>query len=691
VIEYLMQKTKLPFLPLILLLGFMTLPVCFSFGIAQQKVLDSLRKEVQSAPPFSETRFNKVMQLAGRYRNLRPTVNIIIEGFDQDYTEYGIRALRWAQQEGTPLQLAQARRFEIDYALYYDYHLDDSSIKFLPLGQNMVNDGVFYSKEDEYYVYRKLVDLYKEKQFFKEFLNLVPRKFELARKLGKPYSENFREYADIGTVYYRQKDYRTAREYYKKTLVSLNKTNENLFKASINNNIALSFSKQGVIDSAIYYYKKSLDIIDSGPSEQYDYKTSEYDEHIKNVVKANIAYLEMRKGKYDEAIDAIKREVHTGKRENEVTTIVQGYNKLGEIYYYKKQYPMALLYLDSAVTAMKPSMHDKDFITNQRQRAKIYLATGKQSIAEQLFAEAKSFEDSIDLVKSKEQIKIASVLYETQAKDEELQQQRLALAKQNEEILRKEKSNIIFSIILVIFGGSLLVFLWVNNKIKSKKEEIEIQKKLVDNSLKEKEILLKEIHHRVKNNLQVVSSLLIKQGNVSNNEHLKKIMEDGQNRIKSMAMVHQLLYQTEDYQNLNLKEYSKLLIRSISSSQQLQGREISTEIQMEDVYAHIDVAVPYGLILNELVSNSFEHGFPEGNSGTISVLLQKKKEGKFDLIVRDNGIGIPNDIDNRQKNSMGINLIKGLAWQLRGSLSYRNTTVGSEFVVTFRNNLNGVT
>lgn len=685
---YLEIKRHLKF---IFFFGLVFLTVLRSGVNAQENTLDSIRAELNRTPQLSEARFKKAMNLATYYREKRPTLDIVIDGFEKDYLRHGTEALAWAEKEGTPLQLAQARRFKVDYILYYSYNIDDSNFDFLTLGQQMINDGVFFSKEDEYYVYRKLTDIFIERQFYKEYLTLVPKKFAMARELSKPYSEPFREYAEIGTIYYRQKDYKTAREYYRRTLDSLKGEKENLFKASIINNIALSFSKQGLKDSAVYYYQKSLKCINSGPSERYDYKTDQYDEHIKNVIKANIAYLEVNDGNYDEAIVAIKKELYTGKREDEVTTTVQAYNKLGELFYLKKQYPIALIYLDSALHVMKVSMHDNELIANQRHRAKILLVTGKQDKAEELFSKAQGFEDSINLIKSEKQIKVASVLYETQAKEKQLQTQRLSLAKQSEEILKKEKANIVYSIIVFILGGSLLIFLWFNKKIKSKKEEIEAQKKLVDDSLKEKEILLKEIHHRVKNNLQVVSSLLIKQGVVSNNEEVKKLMEDGQNRIKSMAMVHQLLYQTEDHRNLNLKEYTKFLVSSISSSNHFQGMDISTEIKMDDIYVHIDIAVPYGLILNELLSNSFEHGFSYGDSGRITILLVNEDRNKLKLIISDTGKGIPEDIEQQMKNSMGINLVKGLAWQLRGSLGYKKTANGSKFEVTFMNNLNDLT
>lgn len=651
---------------------------------SQEKEIDSLRIVIENTPNNNKEWFQKVMELAAAYREKRPHLDIIINGFESDYQNYGVAALEWAKKSGTPMELAQARRYEIDYILFYNHNIDANNFDFFSLGQQMINEGIFHSLEDEFYVYRILTDLYQEKGFYKEFLSLIPKKYELARELEKPFSEPFREYASIGTIYYRLKDYGNARIYYRKTLDSMFVDSLTLLKASINNNIALSFSKEEQIDSALYYYRKSLDIIETGHQEYYDYKTEGYNEHIKNVINANIAYLGVKRGKYDEAIFAIKKELYTGKREDEPSTVMQAYNKLGEIYYYKKEYTLAEKFLDSGKNFSHRGIHDEDEIVNIKQRAKLYLATNRQEEAEKLFTYAQKFKDSIDLIKSKQQTKVASVIYETQAKEKELQSQRLALAKKNEVILKKEKSQIIYGIILLILFASLLFFYWFNRKIK-------IQKAKVDDSLKEKELLLKEIHHRVKNNLQVVSSLLTKQGAVSDNEQVKKLMEDGQNRIKSMAMVHQLLYQTEDFRNLNLKEYTKILVSSISGSNQFHGRSIITHIHMDDIYSHIDIAVPYGLILNELLSNCFEHGFSEDGSGDITISVKELKKDEYCLTVTDTGKGIPVNIEERMKKSLGINLIEGLAWQLRGSLTYTNTKQGSQFDVIFFNNLNNIT
>jgi two-component sensor histidine kinase len=660
---------------ILLLLGFNVT------SYSQESAIDSLRLTINKTPENSQERFLEVMELASKYRELKMTKEFFLNNLSVDYQSYGIPALAWAVENGSPENIARARRFEFDYWAYFRGKIDKNNYNVFLLGQQMIANGVFYSPEDEYFIYRKLADTYQEKEFYKEFLDLIPKTYALGRQLNKPYSENYHEYESIGTVYYRLNDYTKARYYYRKTLNSISSDTLSLFKASINNNMALSFAKQEKVDSAIYYYNRSLKIIETGVPEYYDGKTRQYNEHIKNVIKANIAYLGIKKGEYDKAIHSIKRELFTGKREIEPSTIVQAYNKLGEIYYLKKDYNIAEKFLDSAKPFFGKGFYDTDRITNLRHRAKVLLATNQQDEAELLFLEAQKFEDSIKLVKSIDQTKVAAVLYETQTKEKELQSQRLALAEKNEEILIKEKSQIIYSVIVIILFVSLLAFYWFNRKIQS-------QKKLVDDSLKEKELLLKEIHHRVKNNLQVVSSLLIKQGAISDNKQVKRLMEDGQNRIKSMAVVHQLLYQTEDFRNLNLKDYTQILSNSISHSQQFHNKEIDLEIDMDDITSHIDIAVPYGLILNELISNCFEHGFPNGGPGKIKISVKKIEGYQYKLTVSDNGKGIPDNIQERMKKSLGLNLIEGLAWQLRGSLSFQSLPDKTLFEVTFHNNLN---
>ena len=191
---------------------------------------------------------------------------------------------------------------------------------------------------------------------------------------------------------------------------------------------------------------------------------------------------------------------------------------------------------------------------------------------------------------------------------------------------------------------------------------------LVRASLREKETLLMEIHHRVKNNLQVTSSLLKLQADRIADESAQRALREGQGRIRSMALVHELLYRSKDLANVNLGEYARDLTRQLLRSHGVDPSRVRVETRLVAVPLPIDVAVPCGLILNELVSNALKHAFPDGRHGSIVIELRRGEE--FDeLVVRDNGIGMPAGFDGLTGSTLGIHLVQTLAQQIDGRLS----------------------
>ncbi len=197
-------------------------------------------------------------------------------------------------------------------------------------------------------------------------------------------------------------------------------------------------------------------------------------------------------------------------------------------------------------------------------------------------------------------------------------------------------------------------------------------------SLKEKEVLLKEVHHRVKNNLQIISSLLNLQSKYIKDDQALEMFKESRNRIRSMTLIHEKLYRSKDLANIDVAEYiqnlSSNLFRSYSA-----GR-VSLKTQVDDILLGIDTAIPCGLIINELVSNSLKHAFPE-KQGEIFVDLHRD-DGRFTLIVRDNGVGLPESVDFRNTDSLGLQLVCTLTDQLDGAIEL-NRTGGTEFKITF--------
>ena len=206
-------------------------------------------------------------------------------------------------------------------------------------------------------------------------------------------------------------------------------------------------------------------------------------------------------------------------------------------------------------------------------------------------------------------------------------------------------------------------------------------------SLQEKEILLKEVHHRVKNNLQVVSSLLSLQSECIKDKQTVEMFRESQNRIKSMALIHEKLYRSKDISKINFSEY----IRSLSGNLVRSYETVSgvrLNLNVEDIYLGIDSAIPCGLIINELVSNSLKHAFPAGSKsseGEIKIEFLRDDNNKFKLTVSDNGIGFPRDVDFQQTESLGLQLVRILTDQLSGSIELHRSS-GTKFIITFTEN-----
>lgn len=191
----------------------------------------------------------------------------------------------------------------------------------------------------------------------------------------------------------------------------------------------------------------------------------------------------------------------------------------------------------------------------------------------------------------------------------------------------------------------------------------------IKNSLKDKELLLREIHHRVKNNLQVISSLLYLKSRRSKDSHVNEALLDSQHRVKSMVLIHEKLYSSQDLSSINYGDYIKSLTSTLFRSYQLDSRLIELRLDVSDIRLNTDTAMHCGLIINELVSNSIKHAFPDGKTGFIKVKFFCDKTKQYNLIVADNGVGFPPDFNFEESNSLGLQLVRTLVEQLDGTLA----------------------
>lgn len=201
-------------------------------------------------------------------------------------------------------------------------------------------------------------------------------------------------------------------------------------------------------------------------------------------------------------------------------------------------------------------------------------------------------------------------------------------------------------------------------------------------SLQEKELLLKEVHHRVKNNLHIISSLLDLQSDYVTDENLLDLFADSQNRIQAMALIHEQLYQAKDFGRIDFSEYIHRLVSNLSFSWGNQMESVQTIIDAEAIPINLDTAIPCGLLINELVTNAFKHAFPNGRSGHVKIQLSRCPSQRFHLSIQDDGIGFPKEMDWQNSASLGLKLVQILAKQLKAEIQFDHSQ-GTEVAFTF--------
>jgi PAS domain S-box-containing protein len=211
----------------------------------------------------------------------------------------------------------------------------------------------------------------------------------------------------------------------------------------------------------------------------------------------------------------------------------------------------------------------------------------------------------------------------------------------------------------------------------------------IEGSLREKEVLLREIHHRVKNNLQIISSLLNLQAGFTPDKKTNEILEESKNRVKSMALIHEKLYQSKSFSSLDIHEFIKELTENLFNSYGTDTAAIKLDLSIDNINFNADQAVYLGLIVNELVSNSLKHAFNKTTFNSngkqqkkISISFQKEINGKYAIRIGDNGSGFPKSIDFRNTDTLGLQLVISLVKQLDGEISLKDD-MGTEFIVMF--------
>ena len=227
-------------------------------------------------------------------------------------------------------------------------------------------------------------------------------------------------------------------------------------------------------------------------------------------------------------------------------------------------------------------------------------------------------------------------------------------------------------------------------ELTKKKRELQVRiyectcaEEQIKGSLKEKEVLLREVHHRVKNNLQIISSLLDMSSMQTQNQEAIDLFADSRNRVNSMALIHSQLYRSERFDQINMGKHIQELSKTMLQIYSMENT-ITLDIISNDMYLTVNQAIPCALVLNELITNVCKHAYREGQKGMISISMQKSNDSTFLLRVKDDGVGIPKDVDIEKVKSLGLSLVRNLVYnQLKGKIDVSRNK-GTEFLIDFK-------
>lgn len=456
-------------------------------------------------------------------------------------------------------------------------------------------------------------------------------------------------YNNLATAYRFRKENSKSIEYYKKALAMAEETSDSSWTALISNNLGMQYVEIEDYPSAIGYYDKAIDLF--GQINQSVYQG------ITFLSRANL-YLEMERyapaiSDYEAAMELVPESAVPLLHAASIAGIGSAYHRMGQ--------PLrAEPFLLSSLEKAEKIDHKEQLKESHRELSEMYEKRRFFDKALEHYKEYKAASDSILTTEQDQAMVDALTKYET----EKTLQENTLLESQNEITnlrLAASRRRVIY------FGLGLLVFVGASFWLYQLYRKIQAQNATIQTSLSEKEILLREIHHRVKNNLQLISSLLGLQTEHIDDQRALGALQEGQDRVQSMALIHQNLYKEDNLTGVDMQDYFMQLVNSLFDSYNIREEQIKLKMDIEDVNLDVDTVIPIGLIVNELISNCLKYAFPDDRAGLIEVMLRKEDES-LNLTVRDNGVGMSPDAEDKLGETFGYRLIHAFKNQLRAEL-----------------------
>jgi len=475
---------------------------------------------------------------------------------------------------------------------------------------------------------------------------------------------------NIGIVYANQGNITKALEYYQKSLKIREDVGDEINVASSIYNIASLYQKNDSIPKALEYYQKSLIMF-----EDLNYKRGIANSLVK------MGMLLEKEGNNSKALDNYTRSLKINEEIGDKRGVAISLNNIGNVYYKQLKIKEAKEFASESLRVAQKLGFPGEIKNAAKLLSKIYQHENnwKSSFKmERLFI---IMRDSIRNVNTEKDVIRQQASYEIDKKEQKI----LLLSTQNEvQQLKLDRNKILIISFSIGLGLALILVVVTYGGYKKKQvvnKLLEKQKEEITKKNDEKKAMIQEIHHRVKNNLQVVNSLLKFQSREIEDEKVVNMFKEAQSRVVSMALLHEKMYRSEDLQHINIKEHITLLVTDLVNSYAV-GKNIKLNIVIEEVNIGLQTLVPLGLIINELITNSLKYAFHDEKEGVITVSLKPLDAKKCELIIGDDGIGF---FLEKESTGLGTKLIQIFTKQLNGTMTKLNQ-IGSFYKLVFEKN-----
>ncbi len=516
-----------------------------------------------------------------------------------------------------------------------------------------IKDSVFLAD-----TYSDMAITYREKDVLDSCLYFNIKSLELrqALHLKDGVAAN---YNNIALVYRKKNDWNNAIASYKKASNIFIGLNDNKHLCVVYRNIGMMYKNKKEFDSVFIYFNRAIPIAQ---------KIN--DSNSINIIQLNTALCFNDLKRYYEALIILNKlnKNESFKANDEYPLLMYG---LGVANVGIRNFDDGIKYLLTALNTpySRSNFEFKGSVNLSLSEA--YQANNNFSKAFEHYKAFKVYSDSLYTEKNTQNVNELSTQYKTKEKEQEI----VLLNKENElkdlSIKEKKRTLLLYAFglifVTILAGAALLLY---RNK-RNFSNQLEDKNKIISVSLKEKEVLLKEIHHRVKNNLQVISSLLSLQSKNISDEKALLALNEGRNRVKSMALIHQNLYRDDNLMGVDVKDYIEKLIESLFASYNIKANSIKLSTEIDAIQLDVDTIIPIGLILNELISNALKYAFENKEDGLLQVCL-KLQDDKLLLGVRDNGKGIENVDILGKSTSMGYKLVQSFLQKLNATMKIEN-------------------